>query len=302
MNSQVTAEFGPVTVYFGGKTGKYPDGNQVIVAGGDMRVAFDTPPVANRIGPAFDEVDMVILGHVHEDHMAGLHRVPDAPVHVHEDDVEAARSWPGLAAHFGYHPEHLGEFRKKIEQEFNYVPRPDAIAYRDGAHWDLGGGISVQAIHMPGHTRGHCVLLVQPGGIAFIGDIDLTGFGPYYGDATSDLGAFRRSIKRLPSIPASVWITSHHRGVYTDRNRMLADLAIYESKLDARADKILGLLAEAPRRLEEMIGLGLVYPAGYDSPNFRTIEARTISQHLLELAAAGRIARRDEEAWCLTGR
>ena len=91
MSSEARAEFGPVTVYFGEKSGKYPDGNQVIVTGGDMRVAFDTPRVANRIGPAFDEVDMVILGHVHEDHMAGLHRVPHAPVHVHEADVAAAR-------------------------------------------------------------------------------------------------------------------------------------------------------------------------------------------------------------------
>ena len=46
----------------------------------DLRVAFDTPQVANRIGPEFDGVDMVILGHVHEDHMAGLHRVPQAAV------------------------------------------------------------------------------------------------------------------------------------------------------------------------------------------------------------------------------
>src|SRR5690606_9510434 len=102
MSSEASAEFGPVTVFSGEKTGKYPDGNQVIGTGGDMRVAFDTPRLANRIGPAFDEVDMVILGHVHEDHMAGLHRVPHAPVHVHEADVAAARSWPGFMEHFGY--------------------------------------------------------------------------------------------------------------------------------------------------------------------------------------------------------
>ncbi len=302
LSSEPSADFGPVTVFFGEKTGKYPDGNQVIVNGGDMRVAFDTPCVANRIGPTFDEVDMVILGHVHEDHMAGLHRVPHAPVHVHEDDVAAARSWEGLAAHFGYDPESMDEFRARIEREFNYVPRPDAIAYPDGQRWDLGGGVSVEAIHMPGHTRGHCVLLVQPGGIAFIGDIDLTGFGPYYGDATSDLAAFRRSIERLPSIPAKVWITSHHRGVYTDRDRMLADLQAYGSKLDAREEKILGLLAEAPRRLDELIGLGLVYPAEYASPNVSAIESRTVSQHLDELLADGRIARRDDGAWRLAGR
>ncbi len=301
MSSEARAEFGPVTVYFGEKSGKYPDGNQVIVTGGDMRVAFDTPRVANRIGPAFDEVDMVILGHVHEDHMAGLHRVPHAPVHVHEADVAAARSWTGFMEHFGYPVEAMEAFRRKIEAEFNYVPRPDAIAYTDGERWDLGGGVSVQALHMPGHTRGHCVLLVQPGGIAFIGDIDLTGFGPYYGDATSDLRAFRRSLERLPSIPARVWITSHHRGVYTDRDRMLAHLAAYESKLDAREDKILALLAQSPRRLEEMVGVGLVYPEDYESPMAAPIEMRTVSQHLDELLAAGRVTRRDDGAWRLAG-
>lgn len=38
--------------------------------------------MANRIGPDLDEVDLVILAHVHEDHMAGLHRVPRAGVRV----------------------------------------------------------------------------------------------------------------------------------------------------------------------------------------------------------------------------
>src|SRR5690606_11113067 len=103
--------FGSVTVYLGEKSGKYPDGNQVLVRGSDIRAAFDTPLVANRIGPDFDEVDLVILGHVHEDHMAGLHRVPDAQVQVHEGDLAAAQSWEGLARHFGYADSVLAESR-----------------------------------------------------------------------------------------------------------------------------------------------------------------------------------------------
>ena len=47
-------QIGAVTVFFGDRNGKYPDGNQVIVHGADTRVAFDTPLVANRIGPEFD--------------------------------------------------------------------------------------------------------------------------------------------------------------------------------------------------------------------------------------------------------
>jgi glyoxylase-like metal-dependent hydrolase (beta-lactamase superfamily II) len=83
------AQFGPVTVCFGEKHGKYPDGNQLIVTGRDTRAVFDSPKVANHIGPLFDDADVVIMGHVHEDHMAGLHRLPGVPVHVHEADLEA---------------------------------------------------------------------------------------------------------------------------------------------------------------------------------------------------------------------
>lgn len=96
------AEFGPVSVYFGHKTGKYPDGNQVIVRGREATAAFDTPQVANRIGAALDAADLVILSHVHEDHMVGLQRLRHVPLHVHEADLAAAQSWEGLSRHYGY--------------------------------------------------------------------------------------------------------------------------------------------------------------------------------------------------------
>jgi glyoxylase-like metal-dependent hydrolase (beta-lactamase superfamily II) len=243
-------QIGAVTVYFGDRNGKYPDGNQVVVAGADLRVAFDTPLVANRIGPALDGVDAVILGHVHEDHMAGLHRLPRAAVWVHEADVEAARSWAGLARHYGYPGDTSERLRAMIEAKFHYHPRPDAQPYADGARWDLGGGISVTAIHLPGHTSGHCALLVEPAGVAFIGDIDLTGFGPYYGDATSSLAAFRRSLEAVKAIPARAWVTSHHRGVVSDRATFLDLLAAFTARIDERAERLLQMLGDGPSTLD----------------------------------------------------
>lgn len=293
-NDTPFAEFGPVTVYFGEKTGKYPDGNQVIVRGRDATAAFDTPRVANRIGAAFDAVDLVILGHVHEDHMAGLHRVPKAPVHVHEADLAAAQSWAGLSRHYGYSAPVLAALKTKIEAEFNYQPRPDAIGYRDGAVWDLGG-VRVRAVHMPGHTAGHCVLLVEPHGIAFIGDIDLSGFGPYYGDASSDLGQFRRSLARLAELPASTWITSHHRGVVTERAAFTSALQAFAGRLDEREARLLDMLSAAPRTLDELVRERLLYPPGHQDLWVDFAEARTIGQHLQELMQAGRV-RRDGES------
>jgi glyoxylase-like metal-dependent hydrolase (beta-lactamase superfamily II) len=286
------ADFGRVSVFFGARNGKYPDGNQVIVRGRDTRAAFDTPVVANHIGPEFDATELVVLGHVHEDHMAGLHRLPKAPVHVHEADLAAARSWEGFAAHYGSSAERLPGMLEKFRRDFFYAPRPDAIAYRDGAVFELGGA-TVRAIHMPGHTAGHCVLLVEPEGVAFIGDIDLTGFGPYYGDATSNLGDFRRSLARLAEIPARVWVTSHHRGVYTDRARFLADLTAYAAKLDEREAKLMGWLDEGPATIDALVERRLIYPPHATSPWVSEAETRSIAQHLEELVAQGRVAAAD---------
>lgn len=284
----VHAEFGPVSVYFGEKTGKYPDGNQVIVRGRDATAAFDTPKVANRIGAALETVDLVILGHVHEDHMAGLHRLPNTPVHVHEADLAAARSWEGLSRHYGYPPPVLAALKTKIEAEFNYVPRPDALPYADGAVWDLGR-VRVRAVHLPGHTAGHCVLLVEPHGIAFIGDIDLSGFGPYYGDATSSLAEFRRSLARLEELPARVWITSHHKGVLTDRAAFVGALHAFAARIDEREARLLQILAAGPRTLAELARQRLLYPLQHEALWVDFAEQRSIAQHLDELIAAGRV-------------
>jgi glyoxylase-like metal-dependent hydrolase (beta-lactamase superfamily II) len=282
------ADFGRVTVFFGEKNGKYPDANQVIVRGSDTQAAFDTPITANHIGPEFEASDMVILGHVHEDHMAALHLLPDAPVHVHEADLAAAQSWEGLRAAYGSDESYVDEMLARFKRDFFYAPRPEAIGYKDGAVWDLGGS-RVRAFHLPGHTAGHCALLVEPEGVAFIGDIDLSGFGPYYGDASSSLSDFRRSLKRVADIPAKVWVTSHHRGVYTDREKFLSDLAAYAATLDARDKRLTDLLRESPKTLAQLVECRLLYPPGHQAFWVVDAETRSISRHLEEMLADGRV-------------
>ena len=282
------ADFGRVTVYFGDKNGKYPDGNQVIVRGSDTQAAFDTPVVANRIGSEFDASDIVILSHVHEDHMAGLKRLPKAAVHVHEADLAAVRSVEGLVAAYGSDPSYVDAMLEKFRKTFSYAPRPDAIGYADGAVWDLGKS-HVRAFHTPGHTAGHCALLVEPEGVAFIGDIDLTGFGPYYGDASSSLTDFRTTLAKVANIPAKIWVTFHHRGVYTDREKFVSDLATYTRVLDARDQRLLDLLRASPKTLAQLVECRLLYPPGYQDFWVVDAETRSISMHLSEMLADGRV-------------
>lgn len=300
MHATPFADFGPVRVYFGEKTGKYPDGNQVVVRGSDAMAVFDTPQVANCIPDVLAAADLAILGHVHEDHMAGLHLMPGKPVHVHQADLMAARSFEGLSRHYGYTQPVLQALRKKIEAEFHYAPRPDAVGYADGAVWDLGGGVRVRALHMPGHTAGHSVLLVEPQGLAFIGDIDLSSFGPYYGDATSSLSEFRHTLARLPQLPATGWITSHHKGVVQDRAQFLDLLAAFAARIDEREARLLQMLAAGPQTLAQLVQQRLLYPPHADDLWVDCAEARTIGMHLDELLADGRV-RRDGERYRLAG-
>lgn len=283
--------FGAVSVWLGHRSGKYPDGNQILVQGADTRVAFDTPIVANAIGPDFDDVDLVILGHVHEDHMAGLHRVPRARVEVHEADLAAARSWEGMQAHYGYPEPVLAEFREVMERDFHWQPRADAQPYAHGAQWDLGGGVRIRAHHLPGHTSGHCALVVENEGLAFIGDLDLTGFGPYYGDATSDLAQLRRSLVEVAHLDARTWVTSHHRAVVTDRALFERDLARFAAKVDERSDKLLAYLREGPQSIEELARRRVLYPPTYVASFVHAVECRTVALHLDELMGQGRVRR-----------
>ncbi|WP_425324974.1 MBL fold metallo-hydrolase [Lampropedia aestuarii] len=286
-------DFGPVAVFLGEKNGKYPDGNQVLIRGADTLAALDTPIVSNHIGADFDAAELVVLGHAHEDHMAGLHRLPGARVYAPVADLPAVQSWDGFATTMGMQEQdQQAQVQGQFQRDFFYTPRPDAQGYEDGACWELGG-TKIRAIHMPGHTAGHSVLVIEPHGIAFIGDIDLTGFGPYYGDPGSSLQDFRASLARLPDIPASVWITSHHRGVYTDRDIFMRDLAAYTEKLDERGQRLLSLLAEGPQTLEQLVEKRLLYPPGFDAPWVRMVETRTILRHLEELLCNGRVALAD---------
>ena len=286
--------FGAVRVYLGEKSGKYPDGNQVIVQGKDTRVAFDTPLSALRIGPDLDEVDAVILGHAHEDHTVALGRLRQASVQVHEADLAAVQSWEGLCRHYGYPAEVLEQMRPRMEADFSWAPRPDATAYADGQLWELGGGVRIRAHHLPGHTSGHCALVVENESLAFIGDIDLTGFGPYYGDATSDLAQFQRSLQQVKELDARIWVTSHHRGVITERADFEQALARFAAKIDERNDKLLGYLREGPHSLDELTARRIKYPVNYEVEFVPHVERYSIRMHLQLLQDQGLVGR-DEQ-------
>jgi glyoxylase-like metal-dependent hydrolase (beta-lactamase superfamily II) len=286
--SQQQISFGPVTVVFGEKNGKYPDGNSVLIRGTDTTVLIDPSMSISSCSDAeLPAVDLVLQSHVHEDHVAGVHRFPDAQIFAHRDDARGLRSLAGMMEIYGY--QDLEGEMEKFLAAFNYAPRPDVREFEDGAVFELGG-TSVRAIHLPGHTRGHSALLVEPQGVLFLGDIDLSSFGPYYGDAWSCMTDFEDSLRRLRGIEAKVWVTFHHVGAIQDPAVYRERLNRFEARIGEREQAMLEFLHE-PHSLAEMVKHRFIYPAHATATFIDTVEAHSIGQHLDRLVTNGRVTK-----------
>jgi glyoxylase-like metal-dependent hydrolase (beta-lactamase superfamily II) len=269
-----------VTVLPGADRGSYPSGNSILIRGAAETILVDPSVTVVARGGAPVAVDAIVNSHGHEDHMAGNGFFPTARVHIHHDDLLAARSLAGLLDVFGYDDAISPGFARHVVEEFHYTERPDATGFGDGHVFDLGGGTVVEALHLPGHTRGHSGLVT--GGVFFLSDIDLTGFGPYYGDAWSDLDQFEASLAKAREVEADWYVTFHHKGIIEGRERFVTMIDAFASVIDRRHREMLDFLAE-PRSLDDLVAHRFVYRPGVDKPTIDAIEHRTAQLHLARM-------------------
>ena len=155
--------------------------------------------------------------------------------------------------------------------------------------FELGGGVRIRVVHTPGHTRGHCALHVEPDDVVYLGDIDLSSFGPYYGDAWSDLEDFERSLDRVREVEARWYATFHHIGVL-DREGFLERLDRFAGVIADRERRLRDYLAE-PHTLDEIAAHRFVYRPQDDVLFAEAVERVSMRQHLARLERAGAVHR-----------
>ena len=277
------------SVLWGAQRGKYPQGNSLLVRGRDESLLIDpSVAVAEADAQALPRIDRVVNSHCHEDHIAGNGRFSRLPWHLPEADLPGIYSLDGLMAIYGFDGEIDTAWRRVVVEQFHFAPRPDALAYRDGDVFELGGGVRVRAIHAPGHTRGHSMLLVEPDGVLYLGDIDLSSFGPYYGDAWSSLEDFERTLKMARDIEARWYATFHHIGVVEGRAAFVERLDRYAAVIAAREGRLLAYLAE-PRSLGDIAVHRFVYRPQDPVPFAEPVERRSMEQHVARLVRQGHV-------------
>lgn len=273
-----------VSVLRGANRGGYPSGNSLLVRGAGEAVLIDPSIDVVSRGGAPAPVDAVINSHSHEDHMAGNGLFADARLHVHEADLPGVRSMDGLMAVYGLEGEARADFEQTVLDEFHYSPRPDARGFTDGHVFDLGGGTRVEAVHLPGHTRGHSGFRI--GAVFFLSDIDLTGFGPYYGDVWSDLDDFEESLVKVRDEDAEFYVTFHHKGVIEGRSTFLELLDGFHAVIGRRHAAMLDFLSE-PHTIADMVDHRFIYRPHVEMAFVDSVERRSAEMHVARMIRQG---------------
>jgi glyoxylase-like metal-dependent hydrolase (beta-lactamase superfamily II) len=201
------------------------DGRVTVVDAGHPRSWSSLADALPAVGRGLDDVAAVVLTHGHFDHVGFAERARTelgVPVWVPAGDVELARhpwSYRHERARFPYglrHPGFLGRFAAMGAAGALRVPgvRSPRV-YEPGITLDVPGEPSV--VPTPGHTDGHCSLLLADRDLLIAGDAVVT-WDPYTGfaepriiagAATADSAAALRSLSAIAATEAGTLLAGH---------------------------------------------------------------------------------------------
>jgi glyoxylase-like metal-dependent hydrolase (beta-lactamase superfamily II) len=284
-------QFGRISFICGENGGRYPFNHSLYIEGDAARVIIDPASNLEKLKrlQKKDGVDMVWLSHWHEDHIRYLYLFEDCPKWISARDfpplsnVEIFLDWYGLEE-----TPQRDYWKKEMLGTFNFQPQHKARFIEDDEKIDLGN-LQVQVIATPGHTPGHLSFFFPAEEILFLGDYDLTSFGPWYGDVASSIEDTIKSIHCLKAIPAKRWITCHDTGLFEENP---GDLwGSYENVIYEREARLLEFLGQ-PRSLQEIAAAWLIYGKPREPRDFFEFNERALmKKHLDYLVRQGRVLR-----------
>ncbi len=237
-----------------------------------------------------------ILG---EEELAVLDPGPESPEHIENVLAKA----PGrvrwvLATHT--HPDHSPGASMLANRANATVigpappagPRQDqtfrpSIEPRDSQQFDLGG-LTLQAVHTPGHASNHICWWYAAAGVLFTGDHIMQGSTVVIAPPDGDMKAYMASLQRVLKLPLRALAPGHGHWVDHPRREIKALIAHRRGR-EQKVVAALELLGAA--KLEDM--LARVYD---DVPEqLHPVAAKSLEAHLLKLA-------QERKACCDAGR
>jgi glyoxylase-like metal-dependent hydrolase (beta-lactamase superfamily II) len=286
-------EVAPNIYYLPGKNkSRFPYCACLYLKGKNIRVLIDAGMGGSNMAQVKDMgIDLLILTHCHIDHRLTRREIPHVPVWCHDKEIPFLCDKDRFFAATGL-------YRSGVDFNTLFGSLPGMfdieISRRlaDGEDIDLGG-LTLLAIHTPGHTPGHLSFYIPEFVLLFSGDVDLTPFGPYYGHDFARIDDFIKSIDKLRRLGAKTVVTGH-AGPF--RKEVAKHFDDYEAVIYDRDRTVLRHLSQ-PRPLDYFTRRNVIY-SGYPDDSFllEWFELVHIEKHLERLATTGQV-RQDSGLW-----
>jgi hydroxyacylglutathione hydrolase len=281
--------FGPISFLPGKNGGRYPYCHSLVLKGEETWV----------VDPASDKdylerlartrrVSRVFLSHFHEDHLKYAYLFSEAVFHVPIQEVGAFTSLAGIFTLAGVEDPLFRDYlQETLTREFHFRPLSPLAPFRPGDRFTTRD-IVLEVMAAPGHTPGHSCFAFPEQDLIFLADVDLTPFGPWYADATSDLEAYVDTLATLQESVARTYLTAHEQGVFTQEEAQ-AGLVYFLQVIEERDEQLLDLLKE-PQTLGELVEHRPIYRRPRE-PAFvyDHMETQMLQKHLDRLLRQGRV-------------
>ena len=279
---------GPVWLVTGQNKGRFPRCHGILIRDRDT-VLIDPGTGPRPLKQIIEESppDLVLLTHTHLDHCAQAHLFPRADILVPRPGLETAGDLDLLAERF-VGPEVRELWLRDLREGTSFQNFKPSGAFDPWQEIRVGRAL-IRVIPAPGHTRDHCLFHLPQWDLLVSADMDLTKFGPWYGNPESDLKQTRESIKKARELKPRLVASSHRPPVTRDLDQAFDR---YGAVLDERNDRLLDLL-RTERDWPELLASRFVYgrSGGLDSRLQDYFERQMLTQHLDELMEQGRVAR-----------
>ncbi len=271
--------FGPIRIIPGKNKGRYPYCNSIYIE--DSGILIDPGCDYKRLKEIRDNegVSCIWMTHWHEDHFKCIDLFHDIPLWVPRKDAPPFTHIDTFFEWYGYNEKGNKELRDQwtpiLKKNFGYKERTPDRLLDDGDIIELEN-VTVEVIHAPGHSLGHTTFFIKEEKILFLGDYDLSSFGPFYGDMYSSIIDIRKSIEKLKNIDAKIWLSSHENGIFEKNPGELWDN--YLNVINEREKRLINFL-EKPKTMDEITNAWLVYGKVMESV-YMPIEYFSMKKHL----------------------
>ncbi|MHA1340771.1 MAG: MBL fold metallo-hydrolase [Promethearchaeota archaeon] len=288
----------------GERKAKYPYSNSLLIDD----VLIDTgcsKRILKKIKKEF-VVRKILLTHWHEDHISSnsvflkAKENEKCKFYAHKNDAKIINDISNIPKLYGIIGTPIEEQFNAFLSSFRLKNTPIEQYLTDNYVLKIQNGHEIIVIFTPGHSAGHVCFYIPSVKFIFLGDIDFSSFGPWYGCLDSNLEDFERSLEKLKYLQIEHAACGHFN--YVSSSKMFQEkIQFLKNILKERDEAILANFSERnPKTPKDLLDKGIIYKKYNFFKEYLLIAEEIMIKNHLEKFLHQNLIKKIEEGYILS--